>query len=583
MQSFTLLLPLTLESLKQNLLDVDHAGWKKLLNDIGTKHLNKLIPDDDQLLSLITSFSIATRQHLHDIVTDLLPDRYPPNIRKLGIFFVPLYRDNGQQYLIETITSLNYMKQCDGICAGFTQTVIRHGIGENIKTFNEVLIMAHEKHHTLLYDIIEKKASWEKEEKNAEKFTQNEINFQSLCETITLFQAPNHHNELFNQPITQIYTDKISDVITPETKHSDDIVHKAYQFSGIYTKEELTLYFNLLKDIIERCHSRYTLDNRLTLELTSGIHRICLQYNTTFNIWIVGNANAQPLYAVTHTHMSEKAFKSLDFSSEDKKTHLTLNTSIYMKNSCKKFVANEFIQQLTMHSDFLALHSITQEKINITYTECDTTFNWLIIAARYGDTTLISNQLNNYPKVTLIHSAITFAAANYHLHTAKTLVLHSAKNNNTGIYALHLAILNLHDNLKYSFIDEFSTEELKDIFGKDHSTFKQSIESLTNTLIEPLTDKEIDRYFCIAALRAYRSYREEKISCCSCAFFSQNAVSSFAPKIKAAEQFESILLKYNDKKEQQDKLILSKNNLTLFDKHTLGKLYHHYFKKTLVV
>ncbi len=435
---------------------------------------------------------LLLRRRLHNLIIKKLPNIFPA---KEGFYYVPFYQQEGQQNLLKMLDTLGYSSENNkhnGVCVGLSHTGLRYAfLTNNLLQFNYLVHFIYEFYDQTVIAIKNKNIAFHYEEKNPEKLAQTEIDLQALLHNTVLYQRPDCHSNLFRKHLTQTNVFQVADIIAPEQKAAPDGAFRADSFSGIYSPQELTSYFAVLKKTLCSFFST-SLNFPIVFEIHGSTHGVCFSYDTDTNAWIFLNACQLPIHLVRHDEMAGKLSRALNFSHYSSTANTVFNTTIYTTNQSQPKIKN-FLLLLHIDPDFQRLHTISKAKATM---KDGYNYYWIDLAGLFGQTARVEKLLMHHSPYSKI---IVTAWMIQDFSLLKNIILHAAKHHEgTKIFLKSCKIML--DKTIHEFIDRFTIKELQQILGTESYNLNDLLK-----VTESCKDIPKSCYLSHIAMKIYRS------------------------------------------------------------------------------
>src|SRR3990167_3103588 len=285
--------------------------------------------------------------------------------------------------LLQQLKSLEYKTNEDGMCYGFASCSALAFLARDIKTYNKRLD---------LLETIEPEALPERIETVRDKVKAKHplTEEETLLNTIPAFfdgvaitYQPREYREFFSSeqmPSVQNLRQTLP-LVTPinlEEPNSQANIAFLPSFSGIYTQEEVKIYFNLLQTYFNQ-------EIPISLQLVSSNHAITIGFDVETKSWMMVNSS-QTIPIHSADDFVEKLFEAFPNAIN---LPIAFSTQMLINQSNHEKVKPAF-EAFQQTSSYQTLHTVTNEKAK----RVDSTnAGWLYIASQNKHTDTVKQLL----------------------------------------------------------------------------------------------------------------------------------------------------------------------------------------------
>lgn len=241
----------------------------------------------------------------------------------------------------------------------------------------------------------------DKEENQLTEEDKTLLDIQAFFDHMELQQSPNSYTSFFGRPFSQSDIESISDIATSDAMRSRGGLCKIYSHPGMYTKEEVTQYFDKLSDVLDNATSN-SANECWGILIGEFYHTIAVTYTPGIGWRFMDNEQYPPLvFSKEETHLLAKEIVEV-LTAKPSIPHIGFNCSIFTvaDNALLPAVTtalNQFSEKLALTEEMLTRES---DGYDLACIATQNEHTWILAEyLKYG--LRIDNDYGNYPLIYL--------------------------------------------------------------------------------------------------------------------------------------------------------------------------------------
>lgn len=335
---------------------------------------------------------------------------------KLGFLQFPRH----QHWIIKAMKALGYPSNKRGVCFGIARMGMQAIFSSDLETFDKRFVPIYKIPLDKLPGVIQKRRL----ESIGRKPTEDEyriLEIPAFFEGVELYHHPYYYPDFFDKkskPKGQDAALTAPLVLSKKLEHGKiNITKIGDDFSGVYSVNELTSYFDSFSKIIQT--SPIPIRQPIAFFFEDSNHAITVGYNPIESQWLLIDANQLP----TQRILNAKEIANCVISAFSKNGIAALCTEIYGVQQNEK-VLNGCVASWKNQENWKMIHMVSKEKSQLADSN---NANWLFMAAEKGHIDKVIALIENESDIdqALKDSGMTplyVAAKNNHLDIVKLLL-----------------------------------------------------------------------------------------------------------------------------------------------------------------
>lgn len=229
------------------------------------------------------------------------------------------------------------------------------------------------------------------------------LDIQAFFEHIVLHQFPDFYTALFGRLLTQSDVESVSDSTTSDTMRSRGGLYKIYSYPGIYTKEEVKLYFDKLGDVLDSS-TNHSSRERWGMIIGGFDHTVALSYTPGVGWQFMDTEQYPPLtFAKEETHLLAEELANALIGEDPASSYIGFNTAIFTTGDNELLAKvttalDQFNEELVLTEDMLKRE---YEEYDLVYLAAQNEHIWVLVESlKYGLS--LTKNYGGYPLIYLV-------------------------------------------------------------------------------------------------------------------------------------------------------------------------------------
>ncbi|CAM4459837.1 MAG: hypothetical protein LEGION0403_FIIPPAGN_01322 [Legionella sp.] len=288
----------------------------------------------------------------------------------------------------------------DGSCHGFAVRWLEAYLVGEENLFENRIKEIHSYGHSLINQ------TQEIQDKTEEQLAEEDkklLDIQAFFEHMVLQQFPDFYTSLFGRLLTQSDVESVSDIITSDAMRSRGGLHKIYSYPGMYTKEEVKVYFDKLGDVLDSSTNNSSIE-RWGMIIGGFDHTVALSYTPGVGWQFMDTEQYPPLtLAKEETLLLAEEIANALIGEDPASSYIGFNTAIFTTGDNELLAKvttalDQFNEELVLTEDILKRE---YEGYDLIYLAAQHEHIWVLVESlKYGLS--LTKNYGGYPLIYLV-------------------------------------------------------------------------------------------------------------------------------------------------------------------------------------